>query len=140
MRIEINLKPIAKTRPRFARRGKYVMSYNDQKTDEGLFLFELRRCIGETKKFTEPLRLTLEFYLPRPKSHYGTGKNAGKVKKSAPYYHTQTPDIDNLCKFIMDCLNGYLWLDDKQVFDLSAYKFWCDPGKERTEIKLFEES
>jgi len=43
---EINLKvygvPIAKKRPRFARRGKFVTTYNDQETEEGKFLLFIR--------------------------------------------------------------------------------------------------
>jgi hypothetical protein len=41
--IEIPGKPIAKKRPRFARIGKFVQTYSDQKTEEGRFLWELRR-------------------------------------------------------------------------------------------------
>ena len=31
-----------------------------------------------------PVRVTLMFRFPRPKGHYGTGRNADKVKDSAP--------------------------------------------------------
>ena len=35
--------------------------------------------------------LRCEFVFPRPLSHYGTGKNAGKLKDSAPVHITRKP-------------------------------------------------
>ena len=39
-------------------------------------------------------------------------------------------DIDNYLKAIFDCLNGKLWVDDKQVVVVHAAKSWTDPGDE----------
>ena len=50
--------------------------------------------------FHGPLRVTLDFYEIRPKSHFRTGKYAGELKASAPKYNTSRRDVDNLCKFI----------------------------------------
>ena len=77
-----------------------------------------------------PLRVTLEFLLPRPKSHYGTGRNSKQLKESAPRNHTQRPDVDNLAKAVLDALSlgcGMgLWRDDTQVVELVARKAWAD--------------
>jgi len=62
-----------------------------------------------------PLLLEVFCYFDRPKSHYGTGKNAGLLKDSAPVYHTSTPDADNILKFVGDALNGIFWRDDRQI-------------------------
>ena len=65
-----------------------------------------------------PVRLTLEFVMPRPKSHYGTGRNAGKQKPNVPYYHASKPDRDNLEKATVDVLTELgFWKDDCQVAD-----------------------
>src|SRR5208283_2635982 len=40
---------------------------------------ELLRC---------PLDVCLMFVMPRPKYHYGSGKNSGKLKGGAPIWHT----------------------------------------------------
>jgi Holliday junction resolvase RusA-like endonuclease len=130
MRLFIHGKPIAKKRPRFARRGKHVVTYNDQETEEGLWLLDARTQIRELggKALQGPLELKVYFAMPRPKSHFGTGRNAGILKASAPKAHTQTPDLDNLLKFVMDCLNHCdVWLDDKQVVYIDTKKAWS-PG------------
>ena len=44
----------------------------------------------------EAVALDVTFILPRAKNHYGTGRNATKLKPSAPTHHTKTPDLDKL--------------------------------------------
>jgi len=63
----------------------------------------------------EPLVLHVEFRLRRPKSHYGTGKNAGQLKASAPVYPTSKPDTTKLLRAIEDALTHVVWRDDAQV-------------------------
>jgi Holliday junction resolvase RusA-like endonuclease len=33
-------------------------------------------------------------------------------------------DVDNLAKFVLDALNGFLYVDDKQIISLTAIKVW----------------
>jgi Holliday junction resolvase RusA-like endonuclease len=139
MRLFIHGKPIAKKRPRFARRGKHVVTYNDQETAEGLWILEAKKQIRELggKALHGPLELTVFFAMPRPKSHFGTGRNAGILKSSAPKAHTQTPDLDNLLKFVMDCLNHCdVWLDDKQVVWIATKKMWSTGDYGGTSINI----
>jgi len=77
-----------------------------------------------------PLRVETTFYFPRPKSHYGTGKNSAKLKPSAPVYHVITPDIDNLEKAAYDALSMKIgvgfWKDDSQIVEAQpAKRFAC---------------
>ena len=63
------------------------------------------------------------FFLPRPKSHFGTGRNAGILKDSAPHHPTGVPDIDKLCRSTLDGLKeGGAYHDDAQVVNLIARK------------------
>jgi len=59
--------------------------------------------------------LSLLFIMPRPKSHYGTGKNSQNLKMSAPTFHTSTPDLDKLIRCVKDALKGIVYKDDSQV-------------------------
>lgn len=125
--------PIAKKRPRFARKGNFTQTYNDQQTEEGLFLFYCR----EQLKYVDPIiggvGVLLNYYMKRPKNHFGTGRNEGKLKSSAPKYHTKKPDIDNLNKFVFDCLNKYTWKDDSQIVLVFSEKKYAEDNP-RTEI------
>lgn len=136
MKIIIPGPPIAKKRPRFARIGKGVRTYSDQETEEGKFVLFARQQI--TQRFDGPLVMVCKFVMPRPKGHYGTGKNSGKLRPSAPVCHTTKPDTDNLIKFVWDCLNGEAWKDDTQIVGIEAKKFYADDGEPRTEIEIKE--
>lgn len=85
------------------------------------------------KHFDEPLTGPVEFHftfvLPRPKKHYGTGKNAEKLKESAPAYHTIAPDSSKLTRAAEDALKGIAWKDDSQVVKHTACKdYGAFPG------------
>jgi crossover junction endodeoxyribonuclease RusA len=78
---------------------------------------------------TGPIDVHLEFYVSRPASHYGTGRNSDKIKPSAPTYPDGRPDIDKLCRAVLDGLTeGGAWRDDGQVVYLAAAKFYGQPG------------
>tara|TARA_R100000458_G_scaffold34476_1_gene31811 strand:+ start:1549 stop:2004 length:456 start_codon:yes stop_codon:yes gene_type:complete len=72
--------------------------------------------------------VAIEFIFPRPKSHFGTGKNADTLKKSAPLHLTNKTmgDIDKLARSTLDALSktsgGKILEDDSQVVSLSADK------------------
>ena len=81
------------------------------------------------------LRVYMTFYMPRPKSHFRTGKFKNQLRGNIALYHTTTPDIDNLIKLIFDSFNEIFWEDDKQICQLQSEKMYCDIGeKPRTEI------
>ena len=69
-----------------------------------------------------PIALTLFFYRPRPKNHYGTGRNSGKRKTSAPAFPTTIPDTIKLARAVEDALSGVIWKNDSQKVDLHLNK------------------
>ena len=136
MRIIVEGNPVAKKRPRFARRGKFVATYNPQKKEEGSFLARAKGQIG--RKMAGPLRVDCWFYIPRPKSHYGRGRNSGRLLITAPKHIMGKFDVDNLLKHCLDALNGYAWDDDGQIIALTGIKAYADDGQPRTEIEVME--
>ncbi len=61
-----------------------------------------------------PVRVDIEFHLERPPS-------APKSRQSA----TVKPDLDKLCRAILDALTGILWQDDGQVTRINASKHYA---------------
>lgn len=65
------------------------------------------------------------FTFLRPKSHY-TGR--GAIRSGAPDFPGK-PDIDKLCRALLDALTGVVYADDAQVVLLEATKQYAEtPG------------
>lgn len=78
----------------------------------------------------EECEVRLDFVFPRPKSHYGTGRNSQTLKPTAPYRKSSKPDIDKLCRGALDALMGAgLFGDDSCVTDLTSSKRYTMPGE-----------
>jgi Holliday junction resolvase RusA-like endonuclease len=75
---------------------------------------------------TGPLSVSFSFAMPRPGSHYGTGRNADKLKPSSPAGHTSKPDITKLIRSTEDALKGIAWVDDSQIVSQSAGKMYTN--------------
>ena len=82
-----------------------------------------------------PIQLFCHFVFQRPKSHFIANNPEKPLKKKAPYYHIQKPDIDNLFKFIKDGLTGLIWEDDRQVYRIEGIKRWAR-ANESPSIKI----
>lgn len=63
----------------------------------------------------EPLKMTLEFVMPRPKAHSRAGKNSAMLRDDAPFFHTSAPDATKLTRGVEDALTNVIWTDDKLV-------------------------
>lgn len=74
----------------------------------------------------EAIRVLITFYLPRPKNHFGTGKNKDVVKKSSPIFPQSKPDLFKLVRAVEDALTGIVYKDDSQIFDVKATKLYCN--------------
>lgn len=107
--------PVSKGRPRFVRIKRFVKTYTPEKTEKWERLVAL---ISAKQRFqrelpTCPLRATMTFYLPRPKS---------LPKKTE--HHTKKPDLDNLIKSVIDGMQGVLFYSDSQIYMVNALKMY----------------
>ncbi|MFJ9114426.1 RusA family crossover junction endodeoxyribonuclease [Streptomyces sp. NPDC102394] len=83
------------------------------------------------KPLDEPVHLEVVFTLRRPKSHYGTGRNAGVLKGSAPVFPTGKPDLDKLLRSTQDALkDAGVLLDDSVVTATTATKTYVYTGRD----------
>ena len=86
-----------------------------------------------------PLELRVVFILPRPKGHFGTGKNAATIKASAPPHPTVKPDTTKLLRALEDALTEVVWRDDTQVVVQSAVKRYQVASGENPGAKVWVE-
>lgn len=92
---------------------------------------EAREAWAGAEPWLGAVRVDVEFIFPRPKNHFGTGRNAGICKPSAPYYHTRTPDLDHLQRSIGDALKlaGCI-RDDAQIAAWRPEKHYHGQGEQ----------
>lgn len=69
------------------------------------------------------VHLLARFQFVRPLSHL---KKSGGLASGAPPAMTRNPDIDKLCRALLDALTGVLYVDDALVSRLTAYKEYGD--------------
>lgn len=77
-----------------------------------------------------PLAVRMTFYGERAKSHFGTGRNAGALKSSAPAFphDSRLPDGTKLARALEDALTKLVWSDDRRVCDLWWSRRFGKPG------------
>lgn len=78
----------------------------------------------------QPIGIETTLTLDRPTYHYGTGRNAKKLKDryaaAAPVGHS-TGDVDKLARLVLDALQDAKVLpDDCQVVELTVRKAYVD--------------
>lgn len=74
-----------------------------------------------------PVTVRIDFYLPRPRYHYRTGRHAGHLKPTAPMHVDRKPDVDKLVRSTLDGLKeAGVYHDDAQVAELTAVKWYAD--------------
>ena len=92
-------------------------------------------CAAQFKgePIAEAVELDVTFILPRAKNHYGTGRNATKLKGSAPRHHIKTPDLDKLLRGVLDPMTvkcgGNVLIDDSCVVALNGRKRYAAAGE-----------
>jgi len=124
--------PQGKGRPRFTTRGGFARTYTPAATaaaEESIRFQSLKHRPADPLEC--PIMLNLVFCMPAPKS---IGKKERALAVASMQSHTKKPDIDNLCKTVMDSLNGWFWVDDAQISELQAIKVYS--ATPRTEVTI----
>ena len=118
-------KPQGKARPRFAYGHAYTPK---QTTDYERQIKNAFIAAGGEKIESDGVIIEIDVYYK---------KTAADKKKTSP---TKKPDIDNICKIVLDGLNGVAYADDKQIVSLSANKYFAIKGVERVEVRICREN
>ena len=117
--------PIAQPRHQISIRGKKPVAYIPD--DHPIHAYKeavrlsAKIAMAGQAPVEGPVLVTVLFRFARPKSHAKAGR--------ADDNHKQKPDLDNLCKAVLDALNGICWADDSQVCQIRAGKAWRTEGQ-----------
>ena len=110
--------PVGKGRPRFGN-GR---AYTPKKTVE--YERKVSRECGLKMEYynLEPIGLPIKLHIH---ARFEIPKSWNKAKREMAerqLIHPKKPDIDNIAKTIMDGMNGVLYEDDSQVYEVVATK------------------
>ncbi len=122
MRIVIPGEPIAKTRHRSFIRNGHIATYDNQHAQMTAFRYLIA---AEATTYPNPIeclvKVDLIFQMDCIK---GCSKSESVSRQWGYSLPRKKPDLDNLEKFVLDCGNGILWLDDRYIVQLSSRKIY----------------
>lgn len=86
------------------------------------------------KLMAGPIEISVCFHMPRIKGHF---KPNGKLRASAPEYHTVKPDLTKLMRSTEDALTGVVWRDDSAIVIHKLVKRYGDKAGAEIEVREF---
>lgn len=117
--------PIPLKRPRFG--GQHV--YDPQKKLKFSSQLQLKFQHSPFPLFSGPLKLSVTFYMPIPNR---MKKQFKDKQPNSPHFFK--PDIDNCVKYLLDCCNDIILVDDAQISIINATKVYS--AVPRTEFSI----
>ena len=123
---------VAKARPRVCRYG----TYTPKKTKDYEQLIRNNYMAQDGTFFEKgiPVQISIKAYKKPPKST--TKKNLKLIEQGLCLW-VKKPDIDNICKSVLDALNGIAYADDGQVVKVGTTKEYT-LQEERIEFEVKE--
>ena len=127
MKIDFFVSGVPKAQPRVKAfvRGGHAGVYTPDSAESWKQSVRLQATANAPESLvTAPIRIELDFFLPRPKAHH---KRDGSVKSNSPIWHCKKPDLDNLIKAVVDAITDTqrVWMDDSQICEITATKTYA---------------
>ena len=131
--------PVPQGRPKFARVGNRVITYDPPKSQTYKNIVKLwatnqLKRINGFKMFDSAICVDVTFYLRIPPSWPKKKRIEAECGAMRPI---KKPDLDNLYKSLTDALTGIVWKDDSIITDASIHKRYT-ADTERAEITIRE--
>lgn len=86
------------------------------------------------------VRIDVAFTFPRPKNHFGQGRNLRVLKPFAPRHKLTAPDLDKCLRSLLDALTGVAFDDDAQVTQITATKGYAEQPRTEVQVRPLEET
>lgn len=126
--------PVAKGRPKFARRGNFVTTYTPEKTAsyENLVKVKAEEAMNGRPAIEGAVAVVIWLYVTPPASWSQKKQRAALDGTILP---TSKPDVDNVIKGIFDACNEIVWRDDKQACDVTVRKRYAPTARATVQVK-----
>lgn len=130
--------PVAQGRPRFARRGNFVTTYDPAKSrDYKDTVYSIAIEHKPEQPLEGPLNVKIVAFKSIPKSF---SKRKAADAESGVLLPITKPDCDNYAKGVKDALSGLIWRDDAQVVRLTVEKKFSTVPRMEIEILCAREA
>jgi Holliday junction resolvase RusA-like endonuclease len=129
--------PRGKGRPRFTRTSVAYTDDNTREYEDTIRSAFRRNARDFYADKGEAVTLSIVIRMPVPKSWSKKRQEAACSGELAPLVK---PDIDNVCKAVMDALNGAAWHDDTQVTRLDVHKVYAQADRAGVIVFLRKET
>ena len=139
MRIILPIEPKPQSRPRFARRGNYVQTYEDRAMKE--YKNQVKNYLRKSRAKLiekEPVFAHVMFYISAPKYVLSSNKIRLEVELERKYCDKK-PDLDNYFKAVTDAAEGILYKNDGQIAVMVCQKLYSIRPRTELEITSLEE-
>lgn len=116
--------PVAMGRPRAGKYGMYTPTRSKKYLEDHLEPTREKYSKSNLAPLEGPLKVHIVFIFSRPQ------RLTRKKDPDSRIWKVTKPDIDNLCKMILDLLTkAGAWEDDKQIVSVEAEKYYCSKGE-----------
>lgn len=130
----------AQGRPRFARRGGFVRTYDPPESKKYKEFVKHHAMPHKPKELLdEALIVSIDVFKKPPQSISKVKRNSVAIENESLRPITK-PDVDNYAKGIKDALTGVIWTDDSKVVELVIRKFYSMNPRAEVVIKTLEET
>lgn len=131
MKIILEGDPVQQKRMKTSRRGGFIQIYDPSAKEKKVIREEIKKQ-SDLEIFDHP-HISFLFYMPIPKN---TSKKLLKSFADERVKQEKKPDVDNLIKLYLDCLDGILFEGDQKVSLGCCIKIYS--SRPRTVILLQE--
>lgn len=121
-----------KSFPFHKKTGGLGVRVTDDNTKTKVWQHEVKAAASEVFKadiLREPIEVTMTFVVPRPKSHFRSGKNSSLLRDGMPIAPPTRPDVLKLARAVEDALTGIIWHDDAQIVSEVLNKRYGEPAR-----------
>lgn len=108
-------------------------AYNPRANEKEFYQYHIKQQYEHDLPITEGVSVLAHYFLPIPKAT--SQKNRIKML-DGKVNHLKRPDVDNLNKFLNDCLKGIVFKDDAQIVEITSIKSYSETPRTKVYIDL----